>query len=102
VELIRAEISEPGWRMVELEIMPNHGHLFVTVHPSDSPSPVTSQFKGLTSRRLWAKFPHLSSRLPALCSRSCTAAAAGAVSAETVRQCTGTQNGRPWWMGGAQ
>ena len=76
--------------------MPDHVHLFVNAHPSDSPSRVANQFKGLTSRRLRAEFPHLRSRLPALWSRPYFAATVGAVSAETVRRYTGTQNERPW------
>ena len=55
-ELIRAKASEHGWRIVALEIMPDHVHLFVKAHPSDSPSRIASQFKGLTSRRLRAEF----------------------------------------------
>jgi putative transposase len=62
-ELIGARASERGWRM--LEIMPGHVHLFVKAHPSDSPSRVTIQFKGFTSRQLRAGFPHLRSHLPA-------------------------------------
>jgi putative transposase len=93
-ELIRAKASEHGWPVVALEIMPDHVHLFVTAHPSGSPSRVASQFKAFTSRCLRAEFPHPRSRLPALWPRSYVAAAAGAVPAETVRQYTGTQNER--------
>ena len=69
-ELIRARASGHGWRMVALEIMPDHVHLFVKAHRSGSPSRIASQFKGFTSRWLRAGFPHLRSRLPALWSRS--------------------------------
>jgi putative transposase len=95
-QLIRARASEHGWPIVALEIMPDHVNLVVKAHPSDSPSHVASQFKGLTSRRLRTELPHLRSRLPALWSRSYVAATVGAVSAEAVRWYIGTQNERPW------
>ncbi|MBF8186778.1 transposase [Nonomuraea sp. K274] len=61
-------------------------HLVVRSHPKQSPSYVAGQFTGFTSHshHLRAEFPHLSSRLPTLWSRSYVVATAGAVSAETV------------------
>jgi putative transposase len=95
-ELIRAKASGHGWRMVALEIMPDHVHLFVKAHRSDSPSPIASQFKGATLRRLRASFPHLGSRLQASWSRSYCATAARATHAQTGCRYTGAQDGRPW------
>ena len=95
-ELIRAKAAEHGWRIVALEIMPDHVHLFVKAHPSDSPSRIANQFKGSTSRALRAEFPHLRSRLPTLWSKSYFAATVGAVSAATVRRYIDTQYERPW------
>jgi putative transposase len=90
-ELIRAKASDHSWR-----IMPDSLLLFVKAHQSGSPFRIANQFKGLTSRRLRAGFPYLRSRLPALWSRSYCEATVGAVSAEAVCRCTGTQDGRPW------
>jgi putative transposase len=81
---------------VALEIMPGHVYPFVKAHPSGSPSPIASQLKDFTSRRLRAGFPHLRSRLPAWWSWSYCAATAGAVGAETGCWYTGTQDGQPW------
>ena len=39
-----------GWQIIALEVMPDPAHLFVKAHPTDSPSHVANQFKGLTSR----------------------------------------------------
>jgi putative transposase len=91
-DLIRAKASEHSWRMVALEIMPDLVRLLVRAHLSDSPSRIVNQFNWLSSRRLRAEFPHL----PALWSRSYSAATVGAVSAETVRRHGGTQNEGPW------
>jgi len=76
--------------------MPAHVRPFMEAHPSACPSRIVGQLKGLTSRGLLAKFPHLRSRLPTLWSRSCFATTAGALAAETVRRYADTQNERPW------
>jgi putative transposase len=91
-ELTPAKASEHSWRMVALEIIPDHVRMFVRTHLSDSSSRIANQFKELSSRRLRAEFPHL----PTLWSRPYFAATVGAVSAETVRRHGGTQNERPW------
>ncbi len=49
--LIREKAAEHGWRIVALEVMPDHVHLFVKTRPEDSPSFVANQFKGFTCRR---------------------------------------------------
>ncbi len=95
-ELIRAKCDEHDWPVVALEVMPDHVHLFVKAHPSDSPSYVANQVKGATSRHLRSEFPHLRSRLPTLWSRSFFVASVGAVSAATVRRYIDTQYERPW------
>jgi putative transposase len=82
--------------MVALAIMPDHVRLLVKAHPVGSPFHVASQITGFTSRWLRAEFPHLRLRLPALWSRWYCAAPFGAMSAETVRRCLGTRDGRLW------
>lgn len=93
--LIRAQASGHNWRIVAMEIMPDHVRLLVKAHPSDSPSAIASQFKGLTSL-LRVEFP----RRPTLWSRSYSAATVGA--AETLRRYSGTQNERLWREGRAR
>ena len=80
-DLICAKASERSWRIVAVEIMPDHVRLLVKAHPSDSPSRTASQFKGFSSPRLWAGFP----RRPTLLSRY-----------------SGTQDERPWREGRAR
>ena len=94
--LIRAKAAEHGWRIIALEIMPDHVHLSVKAHPKHSPSYIANQFKGFTSRTLRAEFPHLRSRLPTLWSKSYFAATVGAVSAAMVQRYIDTQYERPW------
>lgn len=95
-ELIAEKAAEKGWQVIACEVMPDHVHLFVKTHPVDSPSHIANQFKGLTSRVLRGKFPHLRSRLPTLWSRSYFVASVGAVSAATVQRYIDTQYERPW------
>lgn len=95
-ELIEAKAAEHDWRIVALEVMPDHVHLFVKTRPKDPPSYVANQFKGMTSRVLRQEFPHLRSRLPTLWSRSFFVASVGAVSAATVQRYIDTQYERPW------
>ena len=95
-ELIREKAAEHGWRIIALEIMPDHIHLFVKTRTKDSPSFVANQFKGFTSRTLRSEFPSLTSRLPTLWSRSYFVASVGAVSADTVERYIDTQYERPW------
>lgn len=94
--LIREKAADHGWRVIALEIMPDHVHLSVKAHPKHSPSYVANQLKGFTSHVLRAEFPHLRSRLPTLWSKSYFVATMGAVSAATVRRYIDTQYERPW------
>jgi putative transposase len=94
--LIRAKADEHGWRIMALEIMPDHVHLLVEAHTSDCPSWVADQVKGLSWRRLRAEFPRLWCQLPVLWSWPYFAAMVGAVSVETTRRCRCTQDGRSW------
>jgi putative transposase len=95
-ELIAEKCAEHAWRIVALEVMPDHVHLFVKTGPKDSPSYVANQLKGFTSRVLREEFPHLKSRLPTLWSRSFFVATVGTVSEATVRRYIDTQYERPW------
>ena len=99
-ELIRQRAAEHDWRIIALDVVPDHVHLCVKSHPKDSPSYVANQFKGLTSRVLRQEFPHLKSRLPTLWSRSYFVATAGTVSAETVQRYIETQDERAPKSGG--
>jgi hypothetical protein len=42
--LIRTKLTEQGWHLAALEIMPNHGQLFVKAHPMGSPSHISRQY----------------------------------------------------------
>jgi putative transposase len=94
--LIRAKTSGHGWRIVALEIVPDHVHLFVMAHRSESPSRIASQFHGFIGRRLRTQLPHRRCCLASRQYRPYVAATAGVVFAQTVCRYTGTQNERRW------
>ena len=47
----------------EMEIMPDHVHLFVSTKPKYSPSYTHKMFKGISGRRLFIKYPGLKKKL---------------------------------------
>lgn len=78
----------------EMEVMPDHVHMFVECDPTRSVAEIVNRFKGATSRFLREEFPHLRSRLPTLWSRSYYAGTVGHVSEATVRAYIESQKGR--------
>ena len=57
--LIETKALEMGLRMVALEIMPDHVHVFIQVDAKTSPSDIVRLLKGFTSRHLSKQFPWL-------------------------------------------
>ena len=80
--------------IVQLEIMPDHVHLFVKATPVNSPHHIVQQFKGYTSRVIRIEFPHIKSRLPSLWTRSYYCESAGHISESTVRKYIEEQKNR--------
>ena len=93
-QLIGEVAEHYGFVVHELEVMPDHVHIFVECDPTRSVAEVVNRFKGATSRFLREEFPHLRSRLPTLWSRSYFAASVGAVSEAAVRSYIEDQKGK--------
>ncbi len=70
----------------ELEIMPDHVHMFVKCSPVDSPHHIVQQFKGYTSRILRKEFRKLKTKLPTLWTRSYYCESVGHISEATIRK----------------
>ena len=90
--LIEAKCSEHAWHVEELAIQPDHVHLFVRVWPTNSAAEVRKEVKGVTSRVLRERHPHLK-KLPSLWTRSYFASTTGNVSQETIRRYIEAQKG---------
>jgi putative transposase len=93
-ELLLEKSSEEGWEIVELEVMPDHVHIFVKVQPSDAPITIASRLKGYTSFKLRSEFPVLKKKLPTLWTRSFFVESVGCISEETIKKYIINQKGK--------
>lgn len=85
-ELLLQKAHEIELEIVQMEIMPDHVHLFVKTTPTNSPHFIVQQLKGYTSRILRQEFPSLKSRLPSMWTRSYYCESVGHISEETIRK----------------
>jgi len=93
-ELLLQKAQEIGVEIAQMEIMPEHVHLFVKADPKNSPHFIVQKLKGYTSRVLREEFPSLKSRLPSLWTRSYYCESVGRVSEETIRKYIEDQKGK--------
>jgi len=71
--------------VLSLSIQPDHIHLFVSAPPRLAPAQIANLFKGISSKKLLEKFPHLKTK-EGLWSRTYYVGSAGSVSEETIRR----------------
>jgi len=45
--------------MLEMVVMPDHGHLFISSLPYDSPAVLIQKIKSITAREVFRRFPSL-------------------------------------------
>jgi putative transposase len=77
-----------------LEIMPDHVHLFVKSDPTSAPHWIVQQFKGYTSSMLRSKFKFLTTKLPTMWSRSYYCESVGHISEATIKKYIEEQKGK--------
>ena len=79
-----------GFEILAVEVMPDHGHLFVSAPPKFSPAEIVRLFKGIPSRRLKQEFLALRRQYggarATLWAEGYDVGTAGHVSAETLRR----------------
>ncbi|NEP88213.1 MAG: IS200/IS605 family transposase [Okeania sp. SIO2C2] len=92
-EIIFELCTEHDWRLIALEIMPDHVHLFLEVDPTFAPSVIIKRLKGRASHHLRKEFPRLL-KLPTLWTPSFFCATTGNASTETVRKYIESQTGK--------
>jgi len=85
-EIIREVCAERRCEIIELETMPDHVHLLVSVDPQYGVHRLVKQVKGRSSRLLRQEFPALKSRLPTLWTNSYFVATVGGATLEVVKQ----------------
>ena len=77
--------DENRWKLVALEIMPDHVHLFINAKPTDAPDQMIKRIKGRASHHLRQEFPELL-KLPCLWTPSYFVSTAGNVCTQTVKR----------------
>lgn len=55
--------QEYGFTIENLEVMPDHCHVFVVAHPKFSPSHLAKVLKGISARKLFQEYPQLKNSL---------------------------------------
>jgi len=93
-ELLFEKSQEIGLTIKQLEVMPDHVHIFVTGDPTRPAQWIVNQLKGFTSSVLRQEFPELKTRLPTLWSRSYFCETIGHISEETVKKYIQDQKNR--------
>ncbi|OWP56218.1 MAG: IS200/IS605 family transposase, partial [Thermoplasmatales archaeon B_DKE] len=85
-ELILEKQDEYEYRVLEMEIMPDHVHLLMDVNPKLGVYYVVNRIKGYSSSVLRNEFPSLKRKLPTLWTHSKFISSVGAVTLEAVRK----------------
>jgi len=85
-ELLYEKAKDLNIVIENMEIMPDHIHLFVKCNPTDNPQQIVGQFKGYAARYLREEFPKLKSRLPCLWTRTYYCESVGHISEETIKK----------------
>lgn len=62
-ELHEIIAKEKGVTLVTQEVMPDHVHLFITMHPKFAPANIVKIFKGITAKKLFETHPEIKNRL---------------------------------------
>lgn len=83
-EILCQKAEDISCHVAEIEIMPDHVHVFVKSTPTVAPHFIAAQLKGFSSRILRDEFPSLRSRLPTLWTRSYYCESVGRISQETI------------------
>ncbi|MGF1672572.1 MAG: IS200/IS605 family transposase [Rivularia sp. (in: cyanobacteria)] len=78
-------VVENRWKIIAMEIMPDHVHLFLNVKPTDEPSSIMRKIKGRASHHLKGEYPELK-KLPTLWTPSYFVSTAGNICTETVKR----------------
>ena len=84
-EIIFELVKEHGWRLIALEVMPDHVHMFINSPPHESPSQIAKWVKGRASNILRKEYPQLK-KLPTLWSPSYFVATTGQVCTDVIRK----------------
>ena len=90
-QIIGDVCTERAATIIELETMPDHVRLLVSVDPQYGIHRLVKQIKGRSSRLLREEFPHVRSRIPTLWTNSYFVATIGGATLDVVKQYVANQ-----------
>ena len=85
-EIIITKCNELDCYVHELNIMPDHVHLFVKTKPTIAPHFLIQQIKGISSRILRNEFKELKRKMPSMWTRSYFIESVAHISQETIEK----------------
>lgn len=85
-DIIITKCNELDCYVHELNIMPDHVHLFVKTKPTIAPHFLIQQIKGISSRILRNEFKELKRKMPSMWTRSYFIESVGHISQETIEK----------------
>src|SRR5487761_2307113 len=68
-ECLKHIAQEYDWEIEEMEVMPDHVHLYVSTEPTDRPSDVVKKLKEESSKLMGKKYPYLKNKKNAVWGR---------------------------------
>ena len=92
-EALREKAEAMGWRIITMEIMPDHIHVFLQADNKTPPSGVVRHLKGYSSRKLGLAFPWLRAK-GHIWARGYWISTIGNISAEAVKRYIDAQRRR--------
>lgn len=87
--IIAQTCAHYGWDLKEIEVMPDHVHLFIQADPATAPSQIAKTLKSISAVHIFTAFPKLKGRKfwgSGLWSPSTYYGSVGQVSEQTVRR----------------
>lgn len=94
-EIIKEVAQEKKCEIIEIEVMPDHVHLLISIDPQFGVQQVIKIMKGRSSRYLRQEFPWLKSRLPTLWTNSYFVATVGGAPLDVVKRYIENQKWKP-------
>ena len=85
-EILLEKAAELDVRILSMEIMPDHVHLFISFDPRLMLHKIIKILKGASARILREEFPSLKSRLPSMWTRSYFSCSVGHIGEAAVRR----------------
>jgi putative transposase len=93
-ETLPAKARELNGEILEMEVMPDHVHLLVSINPKLGIYSFIAKLKGYSAFLLRSEFKELKTKLPCMWSGSKFISSVGEVSLDTVKQYIENQKGK--------